>query len=256
MINEATHASTGTLPPPKVEQTAKPIAHWTHTLALLALLAFTTIYERNHAAKMIATVPHPMRYGSSIALEWVLLGLVIAGIHQRPEFLSRAFCNRSQSWAQSLGLGAMVYVMGTMALLAVGIALINTPLFKAHNQDVVLAMLPHSLREFALWFGVSLTAGVCEELIFRGYLLQQLTAWMRNQIAAILIAGLIFGSAHLYEGLGAVLPLAALAIVYGFAVRRLGGDLRAVIVAHTLQDFLVAFLALAKPWLERHAGQS
>ncbi len=50
----------------------------------------------------------------------------------------------------------------------------------------------------------------------------------------------------------AILPLAALALVYGFAVRALKGDLRAVVVAHTLQDFVVALLLLARPYLERY----
>jgi hypothetical protein len=35
-------------------------------------------------------------------------------------------------------------------------------------------------------------------------------------------------------------------------VRYFKGDLRAVIVAHTLQDFVVAFIVLARPWVERH----
>ena len=256
MINQATYGSTGVVPPPRVKQIVKPIAHWTHTLGLLAFLTFTTIFERNHAAKTIATVPHATRYLTSIALEWVLLALVIAGIYQRREFLRRSFSNCGQTWMQSIGLGAVVYVLGIVAVASVGIALLATPLGRARNTEVVFALLPHTPREFVLWFCVSLTAGICEELIFRGYLLQQLTAWTRNEIAAILLASLLFGSVHLYEGLGAVLPLAALAVVYGFAVRKLGGDLRAVMVAHTLQDFLVAFLVLAKPLLERHAVQS
>jgi membrane protease YdiL (CAAX protease family) len=112
-------------------------------------------------------------------------------------------------------------------------------------------MAPRTVAEFVAWFGVSLTAGLCEELIFRGYLLQQLTAWTRRPVTSIFLAALLFGSVHLYEGVGAILPLAALAVVYGFVVRHFKGDLRAVVVAHTLQDFLVAFLVLAKPYLER-----
>ena len=113
-------------------------------------------------------------------------------------------------------------------------------------------MLPHTAVEFLMWFFVSLTAGICEELIFRGYLLQQLTAWTKRPIAAIVLAGALFGCIHLYEGIAAIAPLAALGIVYGLIVHRYKGDLRAVIVAHTLQDFLVALLALARPFIERH----
>jgi membrane protease YdiL (CAAX protease family) len=82
-------------------------------------------------------------------------------------------------------------------------------------------------------------------------LLRQLTAWTQRPFLAILLASLLFGSVHLYEGLGAILPLAALAIVYGLVVRHFKGDLRAVIIAHTLQDFVVALLLLLRPYLER-----
>ena len=97
-----------------------------------------------------------------------------------------------------------------------------------------------------------MTAGICEELIFRGYLLQQLTAWTGRPITSIVATGALFGCLHVYEGLAAIVPLAALGMLFGFVVRQMKGDLRAVIVAHTLQDFLIALLALARPFLLRH----
>ncbi len=46
-----------------------------------------------------------------------------------------------------------------------------------------------------------------------------------------------------------MLPLMALALLFGFMAQQRKGDLRAVMIAHALQDFLVAILALAQPWL-------
>ena len=148
--------------------------------------------------------------------------------------------------------GVIVYIAGLAATILVGISLYFTPLFHKRNEAVIMAMLPHTPLQFLMWFGVSLTAGVCEEIIFRGYMMQQVTAWTRSPVAAIVLTSLVFGSLHLYEGLGAILPLAALAIVYATAVRLMKGDLRAVIIAHTLQDFVVALLALARPFLEQY----
>ncbi len=240
------------LPPPVPEVALRPIAHWTHTLALLGVLSLTTLYGRDRAASAPSDVSHVTRYLTSILLEWLLLGAVIAGIYRRREFFLGAFRNRANTFAQTLGIGCAVYVSGFFAIAIVGLALYKTPLFHHRNEAYVLAMLPHSPLDFLVWFCVSLSAGVCEELIFRGYLLQQFTAWTRKPIASVLIAALLFGSVHLYEGLGAILPLAALAVVYGFVVRHFKGDLRAVIVAHTLQDFLVGFIGLAKPFLDHH----
>lgn len=233
------------LPPPIPDPA--PIAHWTHTFALFAVLLFTTLTGRMRSlGPIVQSEPHFVRYLSSMLLEWLLLGAVLAGIYRRGPFLLNALRARTQSlWTVLLG-GIPVYFFGLAAIAIIGITLLKTPLHGQTNEAVLLAMMPHTPLEYLTWFGVSLTAGVTEELIFRGYLLQQLTAWTRRPVLSIFLAALLFGSVHLYEGLAAILPLAALAVVYGFIVRFMKGDLRTVIVAHTLQDFLVPLLLLLR----------
>ena len=239
-------------PPPRPDARLAPIASWLHTVALFMLLTLTTVVGRARAsAGHLHSAALAWHYAATMLLEWVLLALVLAGIHQRRAFLAKALRNRAFTLAQSLSLGVAVYLCGLIAIAFVSITLLKTPLAQHRNEAFVLAMLPHTPFDFVLWFGVSLSAGICEELIFRGYLLQQLIAWTRRPALSIVLAAALFGSVHLYEGLGAILPLAALAIVYGFVAHRSHGDLRAVIVAHTLQDFLVGFLGLARPYLER-----
>jgi membrane protease YdiL (CAAX protease family) len=252
MPYDSTLAPPPPLPAAPAKPPARPIAHWTHTLAIVLFMLLSAALSSHRAASLAEAAPHLLRYGTTIALEWLLLGSVIAGIYRRREFFTTAFLNRSFSFATSLGLGALVYVIGFVAMGIAALSLYKTPLIHKHNEAVVLAMLPHTPLEFAVWFLVALTAGVCEEVIFRGYLLQQLSAWTQRPVAAILIAGVLFGSLHAYEGLAAIVPLAVLGIVYGFVVRHFKGDLRTVIVAHTLQDFLVALFALARPFAQSH----
>lgn len=245
-----------TPPPPRAfnasTEAIKPIAHWTHTLALLLFLLLSATFAHQRVATANPSASPLPRYVSTVTLEWLLLGSVIAGIYHRRVFFHNAFVHRERSWGESVAIGVAVYCAGFLTIAIIGSALYFTPLFHRRNEDVILAMLPHTVFEFLLWFLVSLTAGICEEVIFRGYLLQQLTAWTKRPIASIVAAGALFGCLHLYEGLAAIVPLAALGILFGFAARQLKGDLRAVIVAHTLQDFLVAIIALARPFLLRH----
>jgi membrane protease YdiL (CAAX protease family) len=239
-------------PPPLPNAPPKPIAPIAHTLAIFALLVLSTWYTSTHAAaRALSANTRVLHYLASIGLEWMLLGLVMLGIYRRRDFLRMAFLNRSRSLLQSIGLGFAVYMAGLMSIATVSSILYFTSLFQHRNEAVILAIAPRTPLEFAVWFGVSLTAGICEELIFRGYLLQQLIALTGRPIVSVVVAALLFGSVHLYEGFAAVLPLAALALVYGSVVRYCKGDLRAVIVAHTLQDFVVAFLILARPYIER-----
>ena len=243
-------------PPPLAGSSARPIAHWTHTVALLCFLLLSASFAHQRIASVSGNASPLLRYVSTVTLEWLLLGSVIAGIYDRRAFFVNAFAHRERSWLESVGLGAAVYCAGFLTIALIGSALYFTPLFHRRNEEVVLAMLPHTGLQFLVWFLVSLTAGVCEEMIFRGYLLQQLTAWTKRPMLSIVAGGALFGCLHLYEGLAAIVPLAALGILFGLVVRQLRGDLRVVIVAHTLQDFLVAVLALARPFLLRHSMHS
>ncbi len=245
-------------PPPRADEPVPLIAHWAHTAAIVAgfflVAAFSTLRARHAQThpQPAGTHSHAARYASSAIAEWIMLGLTLAGIQQRRAFLRKAFLNRAHTWASSIGLGLAVYCLGTMLLVVIGGALYFTPLFHRRNEAVILNMLPHTPLAMLGWFGVSLSAGVCEELIFRGYLLQQFTAWTTRPVLAVLLTGMLFGSLHLYEGAAAVLPLMALGVLFGEVARRLKGDLRSVIVAHTLQDFLVALLALLQAYLRAH----
>lgn len=68
-------------------------------------------------------------------------------------------------------------------------------------------------------FGLSITAGICEELLFRGYLLHILSEYLPTY-AAVFLSSLAFGLGHIYQGrihvlrttiLGAVMALIYLA---------------------------------------------
>jgi len=60
-------------------------------------------------------------------------------------------------------------------------------------------LLPHVEFERKLFWAVSLTAGVCEELFYRGFLIWYLSAWM-GPLAAVLLSSAIFGIGHIYLG--------------------------------------------------------
>jgi membrane protease YdiL (CAAX protease family) len=65
--------------------------------------------------------------------------------------------------------------------------------------DSARALVPHTAREYALWVPLSITAGVCEEILYRGYLTGWLTPAL-GAIAAPVLATVLFGLAHIYLG--------------------------------------------------------
>ena len=62
----------------------------------------------------------------------------------------------------------------------------------ARSVDI---LLPRGFLEMAVWIGLSLTAGFCEEAVFRGYLQKQFHALTGNAAIAVLAQALLFGIA-------------------------------------------------------------
>jgi uncharacterized protein len=100
----------------------------------------------------------------------------------------------------------------------------------------------------ALILGV--TAGFCEEVLFRSFLMTQFAKAGYGRAIQVLIPGLAFGFAHagyLNQGflvwLGIVLPTAFLGMMWGVAYLLGRRSLLPTIVAHFLND------ATALPWI-------
>jgi len=109
--------------------------------------------------------------------------------------------------------------------------------------EPVGALLPDTPKERRLFGVLVVTAGVCEELLFRGFLLfylqevfPGLPLW-----AAVVGSSAVFGIAHLYQGLGGVLGTAgfgaAMAVLYVAS-----GSLIVPILLHALLDLRILLL--------------
>lgn len=113
------------------------------------------------------------------------------------------------------------------------------------------AMLPHTMGELAWFTALSVTAGVCEELIFRGYIL-----WASQSILglwpAVVLSCLVFALAHAYQGIGGIVKTGLLGAFFMASVLLLGSLLPAM-VAHALIDIgqgAVAWLILRTSGLQ------
>jgi hypothetical protein len=103
------------------------------------------------------------------------------------------------------------------------------------------SLLPHTPREYVLWMLVSITAGVCEEIVFRGFLLAFI-AHFAGIAAAIVLSAIIFGLGHAYQGKNNIFATG----IWGLAAAIIAvasGSLVPVIVLHVLQDALMGDLA-------------
>ena len=61
-------------------------------------------------------------------------------------------------------------------------------------------LAPSNLFELLIFMGLAASAGICEEIVFRGYLQRQFAALTKNIAAGIVASAIVFGASHLYEG--------------------------------------------------------
>lgn len=93
---------------------------------------------------------------------------------------------------------------------------------------------PHTPAEERAFGALSVTAGICEELIARGYLMWFIGAWTGPWIAAVLSSAL-FGLGHAYQGRSGVIKTGAVGLV--MALVYLGtGSLLPGMALHALID--------------------
>jgi membrane protease YdiL (CAAX protease family) len=85
-----------------------------------------------------------------------------------------------------------------------------------NSLDRVRRLLPKNRTERAVWIVVSLTAGVCEEVLYRGWLLSLFAATLGSVWLGLLISSILFGFAHAYQGRPAILGTGAIGAVFGF----------------------------------------
>lgn len=105
------------------------------------------------------------------------------------------------------------------------------------------------------WYDIvllSLLAGVCEEIMFRGFLYFWIRQW--NPVLAVIVTNLLFGIAHavtpLYALLAAFIGIYLTALVAADATP----NLLVPITAHTLYD-IVAFVVVIRDY-RRHTAAS
>ena len=115
----------------------------------------------------------------------------------------------------------------------------------AEMMQPLAPFLPKSPRAMAWGLGVSLAAGVAEEVAYRGFLMAYLASMVPTW-GAVAASALLFGAAHLYQGLVGVMATTVLGAV--FAVMYLStGSLLLPMLLHALIDvssMVTAYLVL------------
>ena len=234
-------------PPAEGRRKPEPIASWLHLAGLLVIGAAVTglglLAQRGHAGGAASgqLASHSQAipiYLTAIVMDWALFYYCWAGVHRRGSSLWSLSGGRWTSWrsvAVDLAIALPFWIVWEGAAYAVA------TLLGPSSAKSVDSLLPHSLFEILLWSATCVTAGICEEIVFRGYLQRQLHALGGSIAAAVASQGVIFGVFHGYQGWKNVITISVLGILFGLlaAWRK---NLRANMIVHAWADFWEGWL--------------
>lgn len=208
-----------------------PVASTRHTLIFLGIFAllFVAGLRSARATPAAQVTDHLTIYAGLIAMQGLLLFFVKRGIGAKGYRL-RDLAGPSRNPALDLALGVAFAVVMRFVFIAIRARM-------GVMADHASALMPRGALEAGSWIVVSIAAGVCEEMAFRGYLQRQFTACTRSGLLAAVLQSAVFAGGHGYQGIGPVL----LTFVFGIAATALArwrGNLHATMIGHALTDIV------------------
>jgi membrane protease YdiL (CAAX protease family) len=185
-------------------------------------------------------------YAEGIAVPWtlVLIGAALWLSHDR-SWISLGF-SMPDGWRLWLPVALALLLITYTAYAAA--ALVRDAEARASVRQQAgkfVDMLPHTRADLYWFTGVSLTAGFCEEFLFRGYFIWALAPWLGWWGAAALSLPL-FACAHAYQGWNGVLRVGVVGAFFTLVVA-VCGSLWPAIVLHALIDLssgVITWIAL------------
>jgi len=212
------------------------IASRTHATIALLIVAAVTLLGIQQASSLEAVRPDASRvipYLSLIGLQLLWLRFIHFGLKAYGHTLSELTGGRWTSVRDALA-DLLYGAIGFFAAAATAEAITRA----VGGTDANTAfLLPHGVPESALWVLLSVTAGACEEIVFRGYLQRQLAALTGSVTAGILLQAIAFGISHGYQGRAPMAITGSYGLVLGI-LAWWRGNIRAGALAHAATDIV------------------
>jgi membrane protease YdiL (CAAX protease family) len=221
-----------------------PVRHTLWVIAILLAIAAYGAYLQatSHAGRHLveqrgSALP---LYLSLLAAEWGLLRFVYAGgLRKTGTRLRDLLGSRWRGWpdvARDTGIALAVWAAWA------GLETYADHVLGPDAAKGIDTLLPRNVPEAVAWALLSVSAGFCEEVIFRGYLQKQFEALTGRATLAAVGQAVIFGISHGYQGVRNVLVISVLGALYG-ALARWRRSLKPGMILHAWMDIFGGLLA-------------
>ena len=216
---------------------------WDFWIIFLAMAVYFP-WRGHRRLKQLSAMPHVgtrqrlSLYVSTIAFQW----LAVAGVGWR-------------AWARGLRFEDLGLVIPDATGVTIA-AVAGTTLFalmqwfnlrrvaqlppeaRGFVQSFADRVLPHRAIEFIPFLALAVTAGICEEFLFRGFAMGAMTRAGLANWEIVLLSSALFAWGHLYQGRAGVVSTLILGIVFG--ITKIAYDTLAVVVCWHIAVDVVA----------------
>ncbi|MBA2389982.1 MAG: CPBP family intramembrane metalloprotease [Geodermatophilaceae bacterium] len=209
----------------------------------------TVLHRRFEAALARDPDARTWLYQRLLVLEWGLVVLVAGVLWLAPSVGAGEIGLRLPE--QAPNPVAVVLAVLVVAFLVVSTKAVRASVRRSADMTALTAAAPRAITSLVprspterRWFGlVAVTAGFCEELLYRGFLLAVVLAIAPGipDLALVALGAVTFGLAHFYQGLGGVVATTVLGAILTFLYVGTGTVLVPMVV-HAAIDLRILWL--------------
>jgi uncharacterized protein len=176
-------------------------------------------------------------YTYFIAYQWTLVaGIVVVWMaDHRPWSVLLLGSPRPWGFAACLALSVLYIALAFRSRRAL-LQRATIPDSVRQRLASVGGLVPRTSRERGLWTVMALTAGVCEEIFFRGYLLSVGTSIV-GLVGAVILTSLLFGLYHAYYGWKGIAQTGILGLILS-VIALWSGSLIPGMIIHSTADLV------------------
>ena len=224
----------------------EPVAGAVHTLFLLLILVAVAVigYFSIHR-QSTARVPNRLLfYSTTIAWEWILVAYIYWGLRRRGKSI-RNIAGKSWTSASAFFLDIAIAFGFWIAALVV-LSFVAYAVGAKGMTQAARILAPQNYLESILWIALSVTAGICEETIFRGYLQRQFVAWTHSASLGVILSAVLFGAGHVYQGGKATIVIGVYGLMFGI-LAEVRQNLRPGMMTHGWHDAITGLVVRFLP---------
>ena len=167
------------------------------------------------AMQHVSSMERLVLYASTIAFQWLAAAIVGWRVWVRGYTTQQ--------------LGLILYDRNTLLIAGIiGAAVIATlqwlnlrrvgripPESRGPLQAIAERILPQTAVELPPYFALAITAGLCEEFLYRGFAMAALAHVGLNAGLVVLVSSILFGLAHSYQGRGGIVMTFVVGLALG-----------------------------------------